>query len=1158
MKAYRYSILLILLLASSLISLSAQNLGITNVSTDPTSCSDGTDGIISFEIVGGSAPYTWSILWGIFEVDGGGPTGVTSITSNGRRKSDIFTIGVQDNDENVAWVSVTVDGPDSMLITSYGSTDLTCNNDNSGSITVTATGESGSHLFDLSGPVTINNSPTGTFNNLPGGTYTVTAKDGGGCTSTDVTPAIIINNPDPVDLNVDLVTNVVCNGEATGAIGITPTGGTPGYTYLWTGPNGFTALTQDISGLAAGPYNLTLTDANDCKRDYFPLLTIAENDLIIGTFAIINLNCGMPLPSNDGAIDATIQGGSSTYTYSWTGPNGFTASTQDISGLVAGSYILEVTDDLGCAETLAPQTVSMPAELIATATQIDNTCFGYADGAIDLTVAGGTAPYTYAWTGPSGYTGTTQDISGLEAGAYSVTITYSGGCSVPFNNISIITEPPEIQVNSVKTDISCGGLSDGTINITASGGQIPYTYSINGGTDFYTTNLFTGLAPGNYQTVVMDATGCSVPGNLNVLVEPAPFQITLYIQDDITSCFDSEEGRIQIIGVGGTGTISYSLNGDPPVSTGDFQNLPGGPHVVTMIDGNACTHDTSVVILTPPVLSIDNITITDVTVCAGNTNGALDVTGSGGTGLLEFSLDDVSYLPDTFDSLGAGDYTVWLKDANGCTVNAQASITEPVPVLATVVKTDVSYGSLGSITISNVTGGTAPYEYSINGLSGPFTDTTSYTDLVPATYHVIVRDQDGCRDEEMVVILDVLPLDVVVYDTAVSCFGASDGRIEFVPQDAEGAVQYSIDNGANFQSDPLFTNLPGNITYQLVALDAAGKLYTDAVILTEPAEILFSYIMDSAQCNAFSATGAIDITVSGGAGSFTYLWSDGSTQEDRSNILAGVYNLLITDGNNCPRNEIITVSSEVTVNVDAGADASICAGASVQLQGAGVGTPSWDLSPFLSDETILDPVASGMTSTNTFVLTITETDSPYDCYNKDSVTVIQHPLMDLEVIEDTFVIEGHSIRLETTGGPFDQYRWEPETGLDNSSVPDPVATPMVPTQYTVFAINSYGCEEVDGVFIDVIEDIQAYNAFSPNGDGINEYFEIKNAERFPEILVEVYSRWGDQLYSKVGYDSGELWDGTTGGKEVPVGTYYYILVPYPGAKPISGNVTIIR
>jgi gliding motility-associated-like protein len=356
----------------------------------------------------------------------------------------------------------------------------------------------------------------------------------------------------------------------------------------------------------------------------------------------------------------------------------------------------------------------------------------------------------------------------------------------------------------------------------------------------------------------------------------------------------------------------------------------------------------------------------------------------------------------------------------------------------------------------------------------------------------------------------------------------------------------------------MFENLPGNITYQLVALDSAGKLFTGSVFITEPAEIVFSYVVTPANCNTFSETGSIDITLSGGAGSFTFLWSDGSTVEDRSNILAGEYGLIVTDSNNCTVNETITVTSEVTVTAIAGEDTTICAGGSIQLQGAGSGIPSWDPSPFLSDETILDPVAAGMTDITTFVLTITDTASIYSCYNNDSVTVNLYPTAGLGVTEDTFVINGNSLRLEATGGPFDQYRWEPATGLDNSSVSDPLATPIEATMYYVFAINVYGCEEVDSVFIDVLEDIQAYNVFTPNGDGINDYFEIKNAERFPEMLVEVYSRWGDQLFSTVGYDSGSQWDGTARGKEAPVGTYYYIIVPYPGAKAISGNVTIIR
>ena len=1399
MKAYRYTIFLFLLLASSIVSLEAQNLAINNVTTTPTSCSDGIDGTISFDISGGVAPYRWFIYEGVgFPVDFGGPTSSTSITSFGRRKLDVYLIGVKDTAGTSVYMIAEVGGPDPMSITSYGYTDITCNNDNDGSITVTATGESNNPEYTLVGPIGATNS-SGFFPNLPGGTYTVTAGDGGSCTSSDVTPVITITNPGLIDRTIDLVTDVACNGESTGSIEISPTGGTPPYSYLWSSSNGFSSTSEDIFGLPVGQYSLTITDASSCNT-VFPAIEITENPSITYAFTITNVTCAA-IGSNDGAIDATISGGTGVFTYSWTGPSGFTASTEDITGLEAGVYVLTATDNAGCVQTMPSQLVSSPPDLTATTTQVDITCFGDANGSIDLTVGGGTAPYTFAWTGPSGFTATTEDIGGLEAGAYNVTVTYSSICSEPFPSIATITEPPEIQVSSVKTDVSCGGLTDGAIDLTVSGGLAPYTfawtgpagftattedisglgpgaysvtisdaslcsvsflnqetiiepspvvatylthqdvlcngdasgsididvsggvtpymyswsnssgttvsniqdpvglpadtysltimdanactfnfpdlatisepsplsatlsktdiscfgagdgsisvvpaggaggyeyssdgvnyqagatlgsltpgpytiwtrdingcvftdtisilepdeiliqsetatylcpgnllgtisingvsggvgsytYSINNGTDFYSSNIFTNLAPGSYQTVVMDASACTVNGNLNILVEPPPLQITSYIQDDITSCFDSPEGRIQISGTGGTGSISYSLNGAAPVSVGDFQNLLSGTYVITLIDGNACTHDTTVEILAPPELTIDNINITDVTLCGGYNNGSLDVTASGGTGLLEYSLDDVSYQPgSTFTNMFAGDYTVWVRDANGCTDTASASITEPPPVQATVTKTDVSYGSLGSITISNVSGGTAPYEYSINGFAGPFTGNTSYTDLTPAMHHVIVRDQNGCIYEENIVILDILPLDVLINVTDVSCFGANDGSIEFVPQDAEGDVQYSIDNGANFQSDPMFTDLPGNSTYQLVALDAAGKLFTGAANIIEPPEILFSYIMTPAHCNAFSETGAIDITVSGGAGSFSYFWSDGSTTEDRSNLLAGVYGLVITDTNNCARIESITVSSEITVNVDAGEDVAICSGESTQLQGVGVGTPSWDPSPFLSDETILDPLASGMTSTNSFVLTITEIVSPYGCYNKDTVIVTLYPLMGLEVIEDTFVIEGNSIRLETTGGPFDSYRWDPEEGLDNSLVPDPIATPMVPTRYTVFAINSYGCEEVDDVFIDVIEDIQAYNVFSPNGDGINEYFEIRNADRFPEILVEVYSRWGDQLYSKVGYDSGELWDGTTSGKEVPMGTYYYILIPYPGAKPISGNVTIIR
>ena len=481
MKAYRYSILLFVSLAASLGSLRAQDLDIINISTTPTTCSDGTDGTITFTITGGTAPYEWYVYEGIgFPVDFGGPTFSTVITSVGRKKLSLYRIGVKDADGTSIYVNTSVDGPDPMLITYYASTDITCYNDNNGSITVTATGESGSPLYDLNGPVTIIDDPTGIFNNLPGGTYTVTAHDGGSCTTTDVTPDIVIINPVPVGVNIESVTHVNCYGDSDGAIDITPTGGAPNYTFAWTGPNGFAANTEDISGLGPGDYNLTITDANGCVGDFPGLVTINENPLITASFVTTHLNCGMPLPSNDGAIDATIAGGSSPYSFVWSGPNGFSANTEDIAGLEPGSYVLEVTDNIGCTKVMPAQVINEPPPLTTTATQQDIDCFGAGDGSIDLTISGGTTPYTFAWTGPSGFTATTEDISGLEAGAYSVTVTYFDGCAVPYLDIVTIAESPEIQVSSIKTDISCGGLTDGAIDITVTGGLPPYQIAWTG------------------------------------------------------------------------------------------------------------------------------------------------------------------------------------------------------------------------------------------------------------------------------------------------------------------------------------------------------------------------------------------------------------------------------------------------------------------------------------------------------------------------------------------------------------------------------------------------------------------------------------------------------------------------------------------------------
>lgn len=1364
---------------------------ITNVS-----CSGGSDASADLTFSGGTAPFTFS--W-----TGASTPYVSGDQNPSNMPADVFNLSISDGNgcTQVFPAILTITEPDPITIIVNSSSDATCYGGGNGSADVSISGGTPVYNVTWTGTGTGFSSSGLTPGDLVADVYDVRVLDANGCIQNF--PGLVpILQPADLVASVDLVTPVNCNGETTGAIEISTSGGTPLYTYAWTGPNGFTANTEDISNLEAGVYNLNLTDGNGCVKDYPGLATVASNTAIAGSFVVSNLTCS---GADDGAIQTTISGGTPNYTFSWTGPAGYTSPNEDITNLAPGTYQLTVTDALACSQLLPAQIVDTPLPVTASVNVVNIDCFGAINGSVDLSPAGGTAPYLFAWTGPGGFTANTEDISLLEAGTYNVTITDANGCIFPFPAIATILEPAEIAVVPLSSEITCGGFNDASIIINVSGGtpiyaynwsgpagfsstdkdisglapgsydleitdangcvvnfpgivtfvdpspitaslsgqtnilcygestgnisvdvgggvapllfdwtnesgssvstdedpvnlpagsytltindangcnmvypdmailteppvfvstltvnhiacsgdgdgsisvstsggtggyeysingnldpeyqpgsdfnalgqgfytiwtrdanlcvisdtvsilepeklQIaeevlggqnlcfgdslesisingvsggvsPYQYSVNDGVDFSGSNLFENLPAGDYQTVVRDANGCEIRGNLNTIIEPAELYISNYIQIDVTTCYDAPEGSISISAEGGTGTKTYNLNGSSSNTTGDFTNLTGGAYTLNISDANACSMDTAVLLLAPPTIVVDNLTLTDVTGCTGDANGEIDISGSGGTGIITYAVDGGSYQASgVFAGLVAGPHTVTLKDDNDCTRDTVITLSEPAPVISDIVKTDATFGNLGTIEFTNTTGGLSPYEYTIEGPGGSFSTETLYTDLMVGSYHTIARDALGCTYEEMISILDVVPLEVVVNISNISCFGELDGSIEMIPQDAEGAVEYSIDSGMNFVSTALFEDL-GPATYDLVAIDDSGKVFTGTATILEPTEMLLTSTVIPAECNAFSETGAIQITVSGGTPGYSFLWSDGSTLEDRDGISAGIYTLTTTDASMCTRQDIIEVSSQVHVDAFAGNDTTICYGSSVQLNGEGGNTASWSPTTFLSDPDIHDPMAIEVTENISYVLTISEEASVYGCFNTDTVSIFVDPLIGLGVTPDTFIIKGTSIQLEALGSPFSDYRWEPGDGLDNTTIPNPIASPQQTTRYTVYALNENGCEENASMTLEIIEDIMAYNVFSPNGDGINDQFDIKNADRFPEIIVEVYSRWGDLLFQSKGYDDSKRWDGRTRGKDAPLGTYYYILIPYSGAKPITGNVTIIR
>uniref|UniRef100_UPI0028E4AB60 T9SS type A sorting domain-containing protein n=1 Tax=Chryseobacterium indoltheticum TaxID=254 RepID=UPI0028E4AB60 len=282
--------------------------------------------------------------------------------------------------------------------------------------------------------------------------------------------------------------NVSCNSGSNGTAGIVVTGGTAPYTYAWS-PSGGTAATA--TGLLAGTYTVTVTDANACTITR--TVTITQPTAISGTTVVTNIACN---GGSTGAINLTPTGGSAPYTFNWGG--GIT--TEDRTGLAAGTYTVTITDANGCTGTVTA-TVTQPTAMSATVSQTNVSCNSGSNGTAGIVVTGGTAPYTYAWS-PSG--GTAATATGLLAGTYTVTVTDANACTI--TRTVTITQPTAISGTTVVTNIACNGGSTGAINLTPTGGSAPYTFNWGGG---ITTEDRTGLSAGTYTVTITDANGCT-------------------------------------------------------------------------------------------------------------------------------------------------------------------------------------------------------------------------------------------------------------------------------------------------------------------------------------------------------------------------------------------------------------------------------------------------------------------------------------------------------------------------------------------------------------------------------------------------------------------------------------------------------------------------
>ncbi len=456
--------------------------------------------------------------------------------------------------------SVTITEP-TVLSANAVATNVSCNAGSNGAINLTVTGGTAPYTFVWS-----NTATTEDLTDLAAGTYDVTVTDANGCTATE---SVEVTEPAALSAS-GVAINISCNGGSNGKVDLTVTGGTAPYTFVWSN----TATTEDMIGLSAGTYDVTVTDANGCTAT--ESVEVTEPAALSASGVATNISCN---GGSNGKVDLTVTGGTAPYTFVWSN----TATTEDLSGLSAGTYDVTVTDANGCTATESVE-VTEPAALSASGVATNISCNGGSNGKIDLTVTGGTAPYTFVWSN----TATTEDLSGLSAGTYDVTVTDANGCTA--TESVEVTEPTTFVVSTIVTaNVTCNGGATGTGSITLSGGTAPYEFTF-GSTTYSnvpdgTTIPLGGLTAGTYDVTATDDNGCTASSSMTI-TEPAALSANITLDNNLT-CSDDNNGGATVEVNGGTAPYTYEW--DNHATTASVTNLTLGNHSVTITDNNGCT-----------------------------------------------------------------------------------------------------------------------------------------------------------------------------------------------------------------------------------------------------------------------------------------------------------------------------------------------------------------------------------------------------------------------------------------------------------------------------------------------------------------------------------------------------------------------------------------
>jgi gliding motility-associated-like protein len=969
------------------------------ISQTTTACNicNGTATVTPF---GGTPPYTYS--WD--------PTAQTTQTATGLCPGN-YTVYITDatgcTTSAVATVTLTV----VIQITTSGST-LACFGSGGTACAAPSGGQAPySYLWQPTNPFQTTQCATG----LTAGTYTVIATDANGCTGID---SVTFTNPPQLFASAT-ATNVSCNNACDATATANGVGGTGGYTYSWA-PGGQT--TQTATGLCAGSYTVTVSDANACTDT--AIVNVTQATPITANATVTDANCTLC----DGSITINPSGGVPPYTYTWT-PGNFTTST--INNLCPGIYQVQVVDAAGCDSTfnVLVSNISGPNVVLNVT---DATCTGSCNGIITSTVTGGTPPYTYSWNPNSE---TTTGISSLCAGTYTVWVADQPGC-LTLEQITV-NEPQPITWNATVNNSTCAQNCNGSISISPSGGTPGYTFSWSNGA---TSQNVTGLCAGTYTVQLTDANGCTDTSSFTITQPPV---LTVVVSSTNVNCNSACDGTGTATPSGGTGPYSYSWT-PGNIVTPTIVGLCPGNYICYITDANGCTISDTITITEPPPLTASLVQTNAM--CFGACNGTATVTPGGGTPGYTFSWTTTpSQNTATATGLCAGQYNCYVTDANGCVTIQVVNITQPQQILPNVTTNNASCNSMcnGTATATPSGGSGGPYTYS--WMPGGQTTQTA-TGLCAGNYTVTVTDNNGCTGQQILTITEPTPISAnPSVQTQPTCPAVCNGALTANPIGGTPPYSYSWSTGQTTQTA---TGLcTGN--YTITVTDANGC--TDQQVFNLPAPNPLTVVWAVGPANCGVCNGSLTANPGGGTAPYLYLWSTGDTTQTVSNLCAGLYSVTVTDAQGCTQQFTVGLSNAIggllTMSSTPASCFGICDGSvSVSATGSSPFTYTWF--PNSCTTVSCGPLCQGS-------YTVQVNDSA-GCITFDSVQVTQpSQLQDNAVVVNTQCsgICSGSITLNpsgSNGGPY-TYVWTPNVSTSNS------ATGLCTGTYSVTVTAANGC-----------------------------------------------------------------------------------------------------